>query len=172
MSEDIAAIVNLVNLYAVAVDTQHWDLLDRVFTADVHIDFGGPAQWDDLATLKQVFDAIHSPFSGTQHVTTNHQVGVDGDRATCLSYVHGRFIRDVPLGGNMFESTGWYDDALVRAPAGWRIARRICRTTWTGGNPLVLQTTADVVADPVLDALRAEGGKGQLGHLNALLAQA
>ena len=97
-----SAIINLVNLYPVAVDTQRWALFDHVFTHDVVADFGGPAAWTDLATLKQAFAAIHAPFDCTQHVTTNHHVALDGDRATCLSYVHGRFFRDVD-GGRMFE---------------------------------------------------------------------
>ncbi|MBU6269107.1 MAG: nuclear transport factor 2 family protein [Sphingomonadales bacterium] len=170
MSEDIVAIVNLCNLYAAATDAQEWRLFDRVFTTDVHVDFGGPACFDGLATLKQVFEAIHAPFAITMHVTTNHQVLVDGDAATCLSYVHGRFVREVGEGGNMFESTGWYDDALVRGADGWRIARRVCRTTWWGGNPKVLQTTPDTHVEHVLNSLRDENRAGGVGHVAALLA--
>lgn len=172
MNEDIVAIVNLCNLYAAATDAQEWSLFDRVFTADVHVDFGGPARFDGLATLKQVFDAIHAPFAITMHQNTNHQVLVSGDTATCLSYVHGRFVREVPEGGNMFESTGWYDDTLVRTDAGWRISRRLCRTSWWGGNPAVLQTTPDTHVEPVLNSLRDATRAGGVAHLAALLASA
>jgi len=165
---EIAAIVNVVNLYPVAVDTQSWQLFDHVFTEDAHVDFGAPAVWNDLPSLKAAFDMIHAPFAATQHATRGHHVAVDGDRATCLSYVLGRFIRDVP-GGNMFESAGWYDDALVRTAAGWRISRRVCRMLWWGGNPAVLQTSPDVPVEPVLDSLVAEGKAGRIGHLEALL---
>ena len=112
-SVEIAAITNVVNLYPVAVDTQSWELLDHVFTPDCYVDFGAPAVWTERASLKLAFDMIHAPFAATQHATRGHHVAVDGERATCLSYVLGRFIRDVP-GGNMFESAGWYDDELVR----------------------------------------------------------
>jgi SnoaL-like domain len=40
-SEDIATVVNVINLYPVAVDTQQWDLFDLAFTADAGADFGG-----------------------------------------------------------------------------------------------------------------------------------
>jgi hypothetical protein len=175
-AEQIAEIVNLINFYPIAVDSQQWHLFDRIFTDDVEADFGGPARWQGLVPLKQVFAAIHEPFASTQHATRGHHVVLDGaDTATCFSYVHGRFIRDVPGdasgGGNMFESIGWYDDALVRTAAGWRIARRTCRTQWCGGNPLVLQTTPDVPVEHALNSLRDEAQAGRIGHFQALAAR-
>lgn len=167
--QDIAAVVNVVNLYPIAVDSLQWSLFDRTFTDDVHMDFGGQAVWDGLEPIKQVFDIIHRPFKATQHATRGHHVAVDGDRATCLSYVHGRFVRDVAEGGNMFESTGWYDDALVRTADGWRISSRSCRMLWWGGNPAVLQTSPDVNVEHVLDALSVEAKAGRIGHFNAML---
>lgn len=167
-SEDVIEIINVVNLYAIAVDALQFELFDQVFTADAAVSFGGPAAWSDLAALKRDFDAIHRPFEATMHTTTNHQVGVDGDRATCLSYVHGRFLRQVPEGSNMFESGGWYDDVLVRTPAGWRIAERGCRSVWAAGNPVVLQTMPGVTGEQKLDALSREAAAGQVGHIRAL----
>ena len=77
--DDTTNIIGVVNLYALAVDTQRWDWFDRVFTPDIEVDFGGPAVWRDLASLKTAFAAIHSPFASTQHLTTNHVVVIDGD---------------------------------------------------------------------------------------------
>lgn len=167
-SPEIAAIVNVVNLYPIAVDSQRWELFDGVFTEDAKTDFGGPAVFEGREAIKQVFDAIHAPFEATQHATRGHHVAVDGDRATCLSYVHARFIRTVGEGGNMFESAGWYDDRLVRTPDGWRISLRTCRTLWSGGNPAVLQTTPDVHVEQVFDSLRGEAAAGRVGHIAAL----
>jgi hypothetical protein len=171
LGNDIAEIVNLINFYPIAVDSQRWELFDAIFTADVVADFGGPAVWQGLAPLKAAFEAIHAPFASTQHATRGHHVTMDGDRATCLSYVHGRFIREVPEGGNMFESIGWYDDVLIRAAQGWRISRRSCRTQWWGGNPAVLQTTPDVHVEHALDSLRAEVQAGRILHFQALVGR-
>ena len=167
-AQDVAAIVNVTNLYPIAVDSQRWDLLDQVFTDDAKTDFGGPAVFEGRENIKQVFDAIHAPFEATQHATRGHHVSVDGDQATCLSYVHAMFIREVGEGGNMFESTGWYDDELVRTAAGWRIAKRTCRTLWSGGNPAVLQTTPDVHVEQVFHSLRTEAKAGRLSHLGGM----
>ena len=114
---------------------------------------------------------IHAPFHATQHATRGHHVAGEGDRATCLSYVLGRFIREVPGGDNMFESAGWYDDELVRTDGGWRISRRICRMVWWGGNPAVLETAPGVKVEHVLDSLCAEAKAGRVGHLRSLAAR-
>jgi SnoaL-like domain len=166
-SEDIVQIINLINLYPVAVDTRRWELFDGVFTDDAHTEFGGQAKWNDLISLKRDFEMIHRPFDATLHITTNHQVVVNGESANCLSYVHGRFIREVPQGGSMFESVGWYDDILVRTPVGWRIEMRSCRTVWSGGNPAVLQTLPGVSAEQKLDSLSCEAAAGRIAYLRA-----
>lgn len=170
-SADITAIINVVNLYPVAVDTENWDLFDQIFTPDTDADWGGPAAWKDLASLKRDFATIHAPITTTQHAICGHHVVVDGDRASCISYVHARFIREAP-GGNMFEANGWYDDRLVRTPAGWRIKKRVCRSNWTGGNPAVMQTAPAVdEGEHVFDSYKTEAKAGRVGHVNALLGR-
>ena len=168
-AKDYVEIANAVNLYATAVDTLTLNLFDRVFTDDIAIDFGGPAAFSGLETLKAAFEAIHRPFKATQHFTSNHQIAVDGDTATCLSYVRGVFVREMPEGGNMFESTGWYDDVLTRTDDGWRISKRTCRQSWWGGNPDVLRTSPEAGPPDETDSLSAEAKAGRLAHLEALL---
>lgn len=167
---EIAEIINVINLYPIAVDSLRWDLFDDVFTPDIHADFGGPARWDGLDALKEAFAMIHAPFHATQHATQGHHVRIDGERASCLSYVHGRFIRavgnDAPgSGDSLFASGGWYDDALVRTAAGWRISRRVCRSVWWEGNPKVMETAPGISFEAALDSLQVEVAAGRVGHL-------
>ncbi len=168
MSDDRLSVIMTTNLYATAVDTLQWHLLDRVFTPDVSIDFGGGAVWSGLADLRQAFHAIHEPFQATQHITTNHTVALNGDSAHCLSYVHGIFLREVGEGGNMFESGGWYDDQLVRAGDDWLIYKRVCRSVWVKGNPKVLETQPGMTGIPQLYSLAAEAAEGRLATVRAL----
>lgn len=169
-SDDFDAICNTVNLYPIAVDTLQWSLFDRVFTDDCIVDFGGPAVFEGLDVLKSIFDVIHAPFKASQHFTSNHQILVNGDSATCLSYVRAIFVRDMPEGGNMFESTGWYDDVLQRGDSGWLIGKRVSRMSWWGGNPDVLRTSPEAGPPAETDSLSAEAKAGRLAHLAALLA--
>ena len=64
--KDITAIIQIVNLYGFAVDTQRWDLFDRIFTKDVEADFSATAHWTDLESFKRDFAAFHDPFDSTR----------------------------------------------------------------------------------------------------------
>jgi len=171
-SDDINRIINAVNLYALATDTQRWELFDLVFTPDVEADYGPGIHWHDIASFKRDFAAIHGPLDASQHVVTNHQVDVKGDRAHAFSYVVGRLMRHMPEGGADFlQSGGWYDDTLVRTPSGWRIQKRVCRSIWFEGNPRVLETMPGAKVKPQSTTLRREAEAGNLAYVKALAAR-
>jgi DNA-binding NarL/FixJ family response regulator len=44
---DVVAITQLVNLYGLAVDSQRWELFDRIFATDVDADYGATSDWTD-----------------------------------------------------------------------------------------------------------------------------
>ena len=70
-------------------------------------------------------------FAMRQHLVTNLEVELDGDRATsrcCLYNPMGRARSDGPV--QLFFIGGTYEDELVRTPSGWRIARRTERQSW------------------------------------------
>lgn len=150
-SDDVLSTISIVNLYAVAVDSHRYDLFDRIFTPDVKIDFGGGYGWTGLDPLKTSFEAIHAPFFSTQHIVSGHNVTVERDEAFCLSYVHARFQREVDGKRRLFDSTGWYDDKLIRTSAGWRIKERVSRMVSTIGDTRVMLPTAE--ADTPFDVL-------------------
>lgn len=161
-SNDHSAIVNLINLYPIAVDSHRYELFDRIFTEDIRCDFGGGAAFTDRATLKSVFKDIHAGFAATQHITSGHAIVLNGDKANCLSYVQGFFRRALNDGEALFFSNGWYDDALVRTADGWRIGYRNSRMVSYGGDIRVMQAMPDVDTNYVLSALFAEADAGQL----------
>jgi hypothetical protein len=167
-SDDMFGVMMAVNTYPVAVDSLSWDLFDLVFTADVQADFGGNAKWSDLESLKRDFDTIHKLFKTTQHYTGNHVITGSGDNAHCFSYVRARFTRELEDGLGSYEANGWYDDKLVRTPAGWRISHRATRSNWSGGNPKVLETMPGVSGSQQLTALSIEVPAGHIGLVNAL----
>jgi hypothetical protein len=169
-SDDHSAIVNVINLYPIAVDSHRYELFDRIFTEDIHCDFGGGAAFTDRTTLKAVFNDIHAGFAATQHITSGHAIVLNGDRANCLSYVHGFFRRKLDDGEGVFQSTGWYDDELVRTPEGWRIRYRISRMVSYGGDIRVMQAMPGVDTNYVLSALFEEADAGQSKFLQALEA--
>jgi SnoaL-like domain len=166
--QDVQAIIGIVNLYGLAVDTQRWDLFDRIFTADVEADFSESAHWRDLQTFKSDFAIFHDPFDSTQHAMSNHLVNVTADTASAMTYGSWRLIRRGVEGGDMWEGAGWYDDSLVRSAAGWRIRHRICRVVWWGGNPIVQESLPGVKFELHSVALRRESEAGKLMFLSSL----
>ena len=108
--QDELEIKRIINLYGFAVDTQHWELFDQIFTHDVDADYSETSHWRDLATLKSDFDVFHAPFDGTQHAMMSHLVNVRGDQAWAMTYATWRLIRKGLAGGEFWEGTGWYDD--------------------------------------------------------------
>lgn len=165
---DRDAIVETINLYALAVDAQRWALFDRVFTADCDADYGTTARWTDRDRFKCDFGAFHAPFDATQHMMMNHQVRIDGDRARSLTYGSWRLVRRAAEGEPLWDGTGWYDDEWVREAEGWRIARRVCRVIWFTGNDKVKETIPGVTFEDERTTLRSEGRAGRLGFLAAI----
>lgn len=166
--QDATAIIHVINLYALAMDTQRWDLFDRIFTHDIEADFSESAHWTDLAAFKSDFAAYHAPFDSTQHIMMNHLVNAAGDRAQAFTYGSWRLIRKGVEGGDFWEGTGWYDDGLIRTAEGWRINTRVCRVVWWGGNALVNQPIPGVGFDLHSSVLRDEDRAGRVGYVNAI----
>lgn len=166
--QDEADIKHIINLYGFAVDSQSWNLFDRIFTDDIDADYSESAHWRDLATFKSEFEAYHDPFDGTQHAMMHHMVHIAGDRANALTYATWRLIRLGLAGGDCWEGSGWYDDELVRTMQGWRIATRVCRIIWWGGNPLVNETIPGVKFALPINSLRAERLAGRVRYYNAI----
>jgi hypothetical protein len=166
---DVLAITQLVNLYGLAVDSQRWELFDRIFTADMDADYGATSHWTDREQFKSDFATFHDPFDSTQHTMSTHVVQVDGDRAHSFCNGGWRLLRSAVGDNPLWDGTGWYDDALLRTRGGWRISRRVCRITWWTGNPLVNETIPGVKFDLTTAVLRQEPDSGRVSVLTALL---
>lgn len=161
-------IIELINLYGLAMDTQRWDLFDRIFTGDCDADYGATSHWTDRARFKADFGSFHELFDATQHVMTNHLVMVDGDTAASHTYGMWRLIRHAAGDPPVWDGTGYYDDRLVRTPAGWRIARRVCRVVYWTGNPKVQTPLEEIEFQLDLVSLREEAAQGRLDFLKAI----
>ena len=133
---DRQAVIDLTIAYAWALDTRCYDDLDAVFIADATAQLGGVQIGRD-AIKRRVADAL-DPLDVSQHFLGNHQVDLDGDRATGRTSLHAQHVKRGTPGGELFLVAGTYDDRLVRTPDGWRIEHRVLTVLWTDGNPAVL----------------------------------
>jgi len=129
---DRLAIQDLLVRYCKAIDGDDWELLDTVFTPDAQIDYtssGGIA--GAYPEVRAWLAQILPNFPVKQHLVTNFDVTIDGDRARSRAYFYNPMGRPKPEGGvALFFVGGWYVDELVRTAAGWRIAKRLEQQSW------------------------------------------
>ena len=55
-------IIELINLYGFAMDTQRWDLFDRIFTEHCDADYGETSHWTNRAQFKADFGSFEMTF--------------------------------------------------------------------------------------------------------------
>ena len=77
------SIVQLMHLYAFAIDAKQMQLFDQIFTPDVEADYTG-RHWNDRASWREDFEASHQPFDVTQHLVLNGQLARLGRYRPCL----------------------------------------------------------------------------------------
>ena len=132
---DHQAVIDLTIRYCWALDGHRWDDLRNVFLVNATADLGTGTLHGVDAIIERVSSAL-IPLENSQHMVTNHQVVVDGDKATCRCYLQAQHVRTVE-GGSNFIVGGRYEDRLVRTEHGWRIAHRDLVRVWSEGNPEV-----------------------------------
>lgn len=135
---DERAISRTVIQYATGVDTRNWALYRACFTDEVEIDF---SSWDPALKATMRADdwvaAVRpglSGFAATQHISTNHVISVDGDQATCVSYMQAQHYLPNDQGDNTLTLGGYYTNNLVRSGDGWKIRKCKLTVSWTTGN--------------------------------------
>lgn len=124
---DRADVVDTIVGAANAFDAKDWARLRACLAAELDVDYsdfrGEPPR---RISADEYVAARQRTLAGlrTLHISTNHAVQVEGDRARCVSAY--RIYRVDPAGAegqNRLDTAGAYEHGLVRSPAGWRICR-------------------------------------------------
>jgi hypothetical protein len=133
---DRAAVIEVVLAVARALDVKDWAACRRCFTDEIETDYsdlrGEPPQIvkaDEFVELRRT--ALER--LKTLHLSVNHLVTVDGDRATCVSAAIIHRFR--PEDGERFDTYCAYTHALVRAGGLWKIGKIKQTVYWNTGNP-------------------------------------
>ncbi len=136
---DRMEIIDLLNRYAIALDSRDWSRLSTCFTADA-VALYGPVlgRQDGFAAIEKLCRTALEPLDSSQHLIGSHEIEVDGDSARTRCYLHAQHTKAGSAGGDNFTIGGTYVDELVRTAAGWRIRRRELIILWQEGNPRVL----------------------------------
>ena len=144
---DRAALSDVFNDYAAAIDLRDWDLLRSCFTDDLEADFTslmpnsrgqGGDQWADA--VRRSIEAL----TATQHIITNHTHEIDGDISKSRSYLQAQHVLADGEGKPEIHYMigGYYLYDMVRAGDGWKIKRYSLTVTWRTGNPDIFRLGA------------------------------
>ncbi|GAA3089045.1 nuclear transport factor 2 family protein [Streptosporangium carneum] len=140
---DRAAVLDLVNAYATALDTRDWEALGGLFTEDARWEYGGSNGSGGYArsgpeAIVALMRASLEPLDATQHLNGNNVVTVRGDEAEHTGYAHAQHVKRGLPGGESYLGGVRYRDRLRRTPDGWRFSHRLLTHMWGEGNPAVL----------------------------------
>ena len=131
---DRQEIVELLYRYARGVDTRDWALWRTVFTEDAELDYsttGGPVGGRDEVT--SWLESSIGLLPMIHHVVSNFQIDLDGDRAKVRALFH--CTAQLPGLDDLLVTGGYYDEELVRTPAGWKIHRLFEDNRWMQNPP-------------------------------------
>lgn len=115
-------ITDVLTRYATGIDRRDWALFRTVFTDDCELDYGDIGSFHGVDAVTEFMDQTHAMAGHTLHRLTNFAIDVDGDTAAARTYVDALIF--APDNNSGVNAVGFYDDELIRTPAGWRIARR------------------------------------------------
>lgn len=120
--DDRQDISDLLVRYATGIDRRDWPLFRTVFTDDCELDYGEIGTWQGVDAVTDFMDTTHAMAGSTLHRLTNQAITLNGDTASARTYVDAVIM----FGDNQSGVNAWgfYDDEIVRAADGWRIARR------------------------------------------------
>jgi 3-phenylpropionate/cinnamic acid dioxygenase small subunit len=120
--EDRQDISDLLVRYATGIDRRDWPLFRTVFTDDCELDYGEIGSWKGVDAVTEFMQQAHAMAGYTMHRLTNQAITIDGDKAAARTYIDAVIMAgDNQAGVNAW---GFYEDEIIRAGDGWRIARR------------------------------------------------
>ena len=142
---DRTAISDLLYSFARCIDTKDWKGYANNFTEDGVVEI--PVKLPDGSWVKHVGREGMAEFVEgskdrpglgqfvvTHHLSSNHQVTIDGDTATTTSYaqcIH-RFNDDL---AKIWELGGWYTCEMRKTDDGWKFTHVHLDKVWEHGKP-------------------------------------
>ena len=121
----------LVIAFSNAMDARDVAMFRSAFADEVDLDI--PPRAADVIVLQGKVNAdtyaeqvikLLSGFVATQHVSTNHAIEVDGDRATCVCYTHATHYLPNENGEDWLTAGSRYSLEAERIPEkGWRFVK-------------------------------------------------
>jgi hypothetical protein len=137
---DRAVVSDVVLTFARSLDLKDWAGCRRCFLDEIETDYSDLRGEPPASTSADDFVAKRRGALAhlkTLHLSTNHQVTVEGDTAICVSAAVIHRLR--PGDGEHFDTYCSYTHTLRRTSSGWKIAKVKQTVHWNTGNPAIHQ---------------------------------
>jgi hypothetical protein len=132
----------LVITFSIGMDSRDVAMFRSAFADEVDLDI--PPRAADVIVLQGKVNAdvyaeqvirLLSGFEATQHVSTNHYITVDGDRASCICYTHATHYLPYEGGHPWLTAGSRYALEAERLPGkGWRFVKFRSTRMFSDGN--------------------------------------
>jgi len=119
---DRLAIQETLHRYSHCIDRGRWEEFAQLFTDDCRLDLSQVlGLYEGSAGIRQFCETIRSVGVFMRHLVTNLIVDGDGERVRAQTYV---LAITGPPGGAPQQSTGLYEDELVKRNGRWLLHHR------------------------------------------------
>ena len=133
---DRAAIQDLLIAEASAMDRGDWETWEALFLPEAWIDYSAnDGATGHPAAVRAWLCTVLGAFEACTHLSSNHEIRLDGDTATARSLQYIGVKRREGEGSRVLFSGIWFRDRLQRTPIGWRIAERVEELAWRHNFP-------------------------------------
>ncbi len=121
--------------FARALDDRDWLAYAATYADDGVLEVPGAFRFEGRDQMARADEYGLARYAGTWHLSANHAISIDGDRATTRSYLLAAHL----LGRGRHDhadGAGWYDCTLRRTTEGWRFTSVRIQEVWTNGTEL------------------------------------
>jgi len=135
--EDRAEIIDTILGFFYAMDTKNWTTLHDCLTDQIDVDY--TAFRSEARQIMNVNTYVGKRADNlknlhTQHISTNHLVSLEANRAQCTSCFLIHRLDPARTNNNTYDTAGHYIHGLIRTPHGWRIDHIKQTVLWSRGN--------------------------------------
>jgi 3-phenylpropionate/cinnamic acid dioxygenase small subunit len=134
---DRALISDLLFSFARALDTRDVDTYINNFTEDGVLELQDPkSDKGEMLVIPRAgmpaqLGRTFEMYRATHHISSNHQITINGDTAASRSYFQAVHIRETPF--DHWDAGGWYDCEYRRTEDGWKFTHVKLTAVWILG---------------------------------------
>lgn len=140
---DRTQISDLLYSFASALDSKDWKRYTENYADNGYIELPDPQSavgGTFILRKENMLELVPKSlgrYAATHHMSTNHQITIDGERADSRSYLQAVHVSGKPT--DHWTAGGWYDCSYVRTGQGWRFARVKLTAVWLAGDVGIIQ---------------------------------